>query len=84
LIEGDDEIMGLADARKYKCCFNGEFALMPSRKMLERIFSFVGFHVKSFAPNDIVSEEEIRALPPEFATLFAGKSGNTAYYLLTK
>ena len=82
VVAGDDAIMVLADAKKYRWCFDGEFALMPSRSMLERIFAHVGFKVKSFSPLDVVSEQEIQALPPEFATLYA--SGNSAYYLLTK
>lgn len=82
IVDSAEAIMALADSSKYKCCFDGEFALMPSRSMLERIFAHVGFKVKSFSPRDVVSDAEIDSLAPEFSTLFA--SGNTAYYLLTK
>lgn len=82
IVDSTEAIMALADSSKYKCCFDGEFALMPSRSMLERIFAHVGFKVKSFSPRDVVSDAEIDSLAPEFSTLFA--SGNTAYYLLTK
>lgn len=82
IVDSDEAIMALADSSKYKCCFDGEFALMPSRSMLERIFAHVGFKVLSFSPRDVVSDAEIGSLAPEFSTLFA--SGNTAYYLLTK
>lgn len=84
-VNGDaDATMRLADGEKDLYCFSGEFALVPSAKMLEDILVRVGFKsVEHFEPGELIesAERSVTSMSPEYEGLL---DNHTAFYRVKK